>query len=112
MEGLFQWCRDYKGALTFLPFLIAVLLVWLFEEKKLLLDALATVSLRTLNIKTLFLVSLASTEGVGELHALSAEVVTQGLDVYVFFHPWFLAKQGLRLILFRAWLPSNPCRIV
>ena len=55
-------------------------------------EPLATASLRALTSKTLFLVALASAKRVGELHALSVRAVSQGSDIVLSYHPWFLAK--------------------
>ena len=55
-------------------------------------EPLERLSLRALTKKTLFLVALATAKRVGELQALSRQVVFQGPDMFVSYLPYFVAK--------------------
>ena len=62
-------------------------------------EPLESVSMRSLTVKTLFLVALATAKRVGELQALSVRVANSGRDLVLSYVPEFVAKTES---------PSNP----
>ena len=66
-----------------------VVLKFLMSDK---FEPLQSLSLRTLTVKTLFLVALATVKRVSELQALSKVVSSQGRDLILSYLPIFIAK--------------------